>query len=255
MKSFVDTKSIFRKSLLVTVSILFLTTSCSSGNEQASSKPTVSPSAAIVTSSPTPDSTPTPAVSPTTAPSAVPEPTPTTSTQPKTKESKSVVTPSAAPTPKKSKANSKPSPSTKKLTNAELLLKYPPTIGSKVPWYSLTPDQAGKAYTNLKAYEVGDNYALYQEESTILFVWPSVGETTFLGDTVVWSAIRITRAKANEIRINENAKSGYGASLIIVEGCDVEGCGPLYRNLLHKIKNFDPMIQGSMFQTWREIEK
>ena len=237
------------KSLLITVCILFLATSCSSGNEKVSSEPTVSPSTEIITSSPTPDPTPAPAVSSTTEPS----PTPTASTQPKTKESKSVVTPSAAPTPKKSKANSKPSPSTKKLTNAELLLKYPPTIGSKVPWYSLTPDQAGKAYTNLKAYEVGDNYALYQEESTILFVWPSVGETTFLGDTVVWSAIRITRAKANEIRINENAKSGYGASLIIVEGCDVEGCGPLYRNLLHKIKNFDPMIQGSMLQIWSPI--
>ena len=243
------------KSLLLTVSILLLTTSCSSGNEQASSEPTVSPPTEIVTSSPTPDPTPTPAVSPTTEPSPTPDPTPTTSTQPKTKESKSVVTPSAAPTPKKSKANSKPSPSTKKLTNAELLLKYPPTIGSKVPWYSLTPDQAGKAYTNLKAYEVGDNYALYQEESSILFVWPSVGKTDFLGDTVVWSAIRIKSVKADEIRINENAKSGYGASLIIVEWCDVEGCGPLYRNLLHKIKSFDPMIQGSMFQTWREIEK
>ena len=241
------------KSLLITVCILFLTTSCSSGNEKVSSEPTVSPPTEIITSSPTPDPTPTPAVSPTTAPSAEPEPTPTASTQPKTKESKSVATPSATPTPKKSKATSKPSPSTKKLTNAELLLKYPPTIGSKVPWYSLTPEQAGKAYTDLKAYEVGENYALYQEESTILFVWPSVGETTFLGDTVVWSAIRITRAKANEIRINENAKSAYGASSINVEGCDSEGCSPVYRNLLHKIKNFDPMIQGSMLQTWSPI--
>ncbi len=243
------------KSLAVVASILFLATSCSSGNEQASSKPTVSPPTEIITSSPTPDPTPTPAATLITEPSPTPtpDPTPTTSTQPKAKESKSVATPSA--TPKKSKAPSKPSPSTKKLTNAELALKYPPTIGTLVPWYFPTPEQAGKAYTDLKAYEVGDNYALYQEESSILFVWPSVGKTDFLGDTVVWSAIRIKSVKADEIRINENAKSGYGASLIIVEWCDVEGCGPLYRNLLHKIKNFDPMIQGSMFQTWREIEK
>ncbi len=243
------------KSLLITACILFLTTSCSSGNEKVSSEPTVSPSTAIITSSPTPDPTPTPAVSPTTEPSREPDPTPTTSSQPKAIESKSVATPSAAPTPKKSKAPSKPSPSTKKLTNAELALKYPPTIGSKVPWYNPTPEQAGKAYTDLKAYEVGENYALYQEESTILFVWPSVGKTNFLGDTVVWSAIRITRVKANEIRINENAKSLYGAALINVEWCDAEGCGDLYRNLLHKIKNFDPMIQGSMLQTWSQIRK
>jgi len=184
-----------------------------------------------------------------------PDPTPTASTQPKTKESKSVVTPSAVPTPKKSKVTSKPSPSTKKLSDAELAIKYPPTIGVKVPWYNPTPEQAGKAYTDLKAYEVGENYALYQEESSILFVWPSVGETDFLGDTVVWSAIRITRAKANEIRINENAKSGYGADSIDVEGCDDEGCSPVYRKILHKIKNFSPTIQGSMFQTWSPIRK
>jgi hypothetical protein len=124
-----------------------------------------------------------------------------------------------------------------------------------VPWYNPTPEQAGKAYTDLKAYEVGENYALYQEESSILFVWPSVGKTDYTGDTVVWSALRITRAKANEIRINENAKSAYGASSINVEGCDSEGCSPVYRNLLEKIKTFDPMSQGSMFQTWSQIRK
>jgi hypothetical protein len=237
------------KSLLLTASILFLATSCSSGNEKASSEPTVSPPTEIVTSSPTPDPTPTPAVSPTAEPSS----TPTAS--PKTIESKKVVTPSATPTPKKSKATSKPSPSTKKLTNAELALKYPPTIGVKVPWYNPTPEQAGKAYTDLKAYEVGENYALYQEESSILFVWPSVGKTDYTGDTVVWSAIRITRVMANEIKINENVKSGYGVSLIAVEWCDAEMCGYLYRNLLEKIKTFDPMSQGSMFQTWSQIRK
>jgi len=184
-----------------------------------------------------------------------PDPTPTASTQPKTKESKSVVTPSAVPTPKKSKVTSKPSPSTKKLSDAELAIKYPPTIGVKVPWYNPTPEQAGKAYTDLKAYEVGENYALYQEESSILFVWPSVGKTDYTGDTVVWSAIRITRVMANEIRINENVKSGYGVSLITVVWCDAEMCGDLYKNLLEKIKTFDPTSQGSMFQTWSQIRK
>jgi hypothetical protein len=124
-----------------------------------------------------------------------------------------------------------------------------------VPWYNPTPEQAGKAYTDLKAYEVGENYALYQEESSILFVWPSVGKTDYTGDTVVWSAIRITRVMANEIKINENVKSGYGVSLIAVEWCDAEMCGYLYRNLLEKIKTFDPMSQGSMFQTWSQIRK
>ena len=124
-----------------------------------------------------------------------------------------------------------------------------------MPWYSPTPEQAGKAYTDLKAYEVGENYALYQEENSILFVWPSVGETDFLGDTVVWSAIRITRAKANEIRINENAKSAYGASSINVEGCDSEGCSPVYRNLLFKLNSIDPKIVDYIFQTWSQIRK
>jgi hypothetical protein len=80
---------------LVTASILLLTTGCSKGNEQASSEPTASPPAQIISSSPTPDSTPTPESTPT------PDPTPTASTQPKTKKSKSVATPSATPTPTK----------------------------------------------------------------------------------------------------------------------------------------------------------
>jgi len=83
------------KSLLLTASILLLTTSCSSGNQQSSSEPTVSPSVEMITSSPTPTA------SPTTEPFFTPDPTPTASTQPKTKESKSVVTPSATPTPTK----------------------------------------------------------------------------------------------------------------------------------------------------------
>ena len=240
------------KSLLITVCILFLATSCSSGNEQASSEPTVSPSTEIITSSPTPDPTPTPTVSPTTAPSAVPEPTPTTSTQPKTKESKSVVTPSAAPTPKKSKATSKPSPSTKKLTTAELLLKYPPTIGALVPWYKLTPEQAGKAYTNLKPYEVGENYALYQEEGTILFVYPTYTTTNYIADTFYWHAVRVTRLKASDIEIWDNYEgmfAGYKTMYIYLMGCDAEGCANIISGLLPSI-NLDP---DSMLQTWGPI--
>jgi hypothetical protein len=242
----------FGKSLLLTASILFLITSCSSGNEQASSEPTVSPPAEIVTSSPTPNPTPTPAVSPTTEPSPTPDPTPTTSTQPKTKESKKAVTPSAAPTPKKSKTPSKPSPSTKKLTNAELALKYPPTIGTLVPWYFPTPEQAGKAYTDLKPYETGKTYALYQEENSLLLVYPGVGTTYLDGDTVVWGAIRINRIKAEEITIDENMVTSYGMQFIGVLVCEGASCAAkISRNNMH-IELIPKNLPG-VFQKWTPI--
>ena len=228
--------------------ILFLTTSCSSGNEQASGKPTVTPPTEIVTSSPTPDPTPTPAVSPT------PDSTRTASTQPRTKESKSVVTPSAVPTPKKSKAPSKPSPSTKKLTNAELALKYPPTIGTLVPWYFPTPEQAGKAYTNLKPYETGESYALYQEDGSILWVYASPGDTKLDGDTVVWGAFRISRVNASEIRIKENQISSYGMNQIKLLGCDSEGCSPVITMESMSIRGIPVNLDG-VWQSWSPIIK
>jgi len=248
VKSFLTTRPMLGKSLVVSASILLLTTSCSSENEKASSEPTVSPPTEIVTSSPTPDPTPAPAVSSTTEPS----PTPTASTQPKTKESKSVITPSAAPTPKKSKATSKPSPSTKKLTTAELLLKYPPTIGALVPWYKLTPEQAGKAYTDLKAYEVGENYALYQEEGTILFVYPTYTTTNYIADTFYWHAVRLTKLKASDIEIWDNYEgmfAGYKTRYIYLMVCVAEGCANKISGLLPSI-NLDP---DSMLQTWGTI--
>lgn len=217
--------------------LVFTLTGCAKSHETLSIEP-VMPKEAVVE--------PVIVVEPTLQVIAEPSVTPKAKV---TKPEVKVKSEKVAPTPKATAST------VTKMSNAELAIKYPPTIGVKVPWYNPTPEQAGKAYTDLKAYEVGENYALYQEESSILFVWPSVGETTFLGDTVVWKAIRITRVKANEIRINENAKSGYGANLINVEWCDTEGCGDLYSNLLHKIKNFDPTIQGSMFQTWSQIRK
>ena len=238
------------KSLLITVCILFLATSCSSGNEQASSEPTVSPSTEIITSSPTPDPTPTPAVSSTTEPSMEPDPTPTSSKQPKTKESKSLATPSAAP--KKSKAPSKPSPSTKKLTNAELALKYPPTIGTLVPWYFPTPEQAGKAYTDLKPYETGKTYALYQEENSLLLVYPGVGTTYLDGDTVVWGAIRINRIKAEEITIDENMVTSYGMQILGVLVCEGAYCdAKISRNIMH-IELIPKNLPG-VYQEWTPI--
>jgi len=225
-----------------------LTTSCSSGNEKASSEPTVSPPAEIVTSSPTTDPTPTPALSSTTEPS----PTPTASTQPKTKESKSVVTPSAAPTPVKSKATSKPSPSKKKLTNAELALKYPPTIGTLVPWYFPTPEQAGKAYTNLKPYETGETYALYQEDNLLLLVHANVGTTYLDGDTVLWEAVRINRVKAEEITIDENGETSYGMKVINVLVCEGASCSAIYsRNNMHI--GLIPKNLPGVFQEWTPI--
>ena len=219
------------------VVLVFTLTGCAKSHETLSIEP-VKPKEAVVE--------PVIVVEPT--PQVVAEPSET----PKTKVAKpevKVKSEKVVPTPKTTAST------VTKLSNAELAIKYPPTIGVKVPWYNTTPEQAGKAYTDLKAYEVGENYALYQEESSILFVWPSVGKTDYTGDTVVWSAIRITRVKANEIKINENVKSGYGVSLITVEWCDAEMCGDLYKNLLEKIKNFDPMSQGSMFQTWSQIRK
>jgi hypothetical protein len=237
----------------VIVSILFLATSCSSGNEQVSGKPTVTPPTEIVTSSPTPDTTPTPAVSPSTEPSREPDPTPTTSTQPRTKESKSVVTPSATPTPTKSKAPSKPSPSTKKLTNAELALKYPPTIGTLVPWYFPTPEQAGKAYTNLKPYETGKTYALYQEENSLLLVYPGVGTTYLDGDTVVWGAYRINKVKSYEITMDENSKTDYGMEVIDVLVCEDGSCSAIIsRNIMH-IELIPKNLPG-VYQKWTPIK-
>lgn len=231
----------------MTACILFLTTSCSSGNEKVSSEPTVSPSTAIVTSSPTPTA------SPTAEPSPTPDPTPTTSTQPKTKESKSVITPSATPTPIKSKAPSKPSPSTKKLTNAELALKYPPTIGTLVPWYFPTPEQAGKAYTNLKPYETGKTYALYQEENSLLLVYPGVGTTYLDGDTVVWGAYRINKVKSYEITMDENSKTDYGMEVIDVLVCEGGSCSPIIsRNIMH-IELIPKNLPG-VFQKWTPIK-
>jgi len=225
------------KSLLLTASILFLATSCSSGNEKASSEPTVSPSTEIVTSSPTPDPTPTPAVSPTTEPSREPDPTPTTSSQ---------------PTPIKSKAPSKPSPSTKKLTNAELALKYPPTIGALVPWYFPTPEQAGKAYTNLKPYETGETYALYQEDNSLLLVHANVGTTYLDGDTVLWEAVRINKVKAEEITIDENGETSYGMKVINVLVCEGASCSAIIsRNNMH-IGSIPKNLDG-VFQKWTPI--
>ena len=234
------------KSLLLTASILFLTTSCSSGNQQSSSEPTESPSTEIITSSPTP------AASPTTETSPTPDQTPTASTQPKTKGSKSVVTPSATPTPIKSKARSKPSPSTKKLTNAELALKYPPTIGTLVPWYFPTPEQAGKAYTNLKPYETGETYALYQEENSLLLVYPGVGTTYLDGDTVVWTAIRINKVTSEQIKILENQKTNYGMNIIKVLGCEADSCGGLISGNSMQIENIPSKLEG-VLQEWTPI--
>ncbi|MEJ6760667.1 MAG: hypothetical protein QNK54_01530 [Candidatus Planktophila sp.] len=230
-----------------------MATSCSSGNEQVSGKPTVTPPTEIVTSSPTPDPTPTPGVSPSTEPSTEPDPTQTASTQPKTKESKSVVTPSATPTPTKSKAPSKPSPSTKKLTNAELALKYPPTIGTLVPWYFPTPEQAGKAYTNLKPYETGKTYALYQEDNSLLLVYPGVGTTYLDGDTVVWGAYRINKVKSYEITMDENSKTDYGMEVIDVLVCEGGSCSPIIsRNIMH-IELIPKNLPG-VFQKWTPIK-
>jgi hypothetical protein len=246
VKSFLTTRSKLGKSLLITTTTLLFIAGCSKGNEQASSEPTASPPAQIISSSPTPDSTPTPESTPTA------DPTPTTSTQPKTKESKSVITPSATPTPIKSKAPSKPSPSTKELTNAELALKYPPTIGTLVPWYFPTPEQAGKAYTNLKPYETGETYALYQEDNSLLLVFANVGTTYLDGDTVLWEAIRINKIKAEEITIDENRETSYGMEIISVLVCEGASCDALIsRNNMHI--GLIPKNLPGVYQKWTPI--
>lgn len=231
------------KSLLLTVSILLLTTSCSSGNEQASSEPTVSPPAEILTSSPTPDLTPTPAVSPTTEPSLEPDPTPTASTQPKTKESKSVVTPSAtpkqskAPTPKKVKDSNE-------LTPAQMLVKYPPTIGATVPWYRITPEQAGKAYTDVKPYEVGLTYALYQIGNDMLYIHPR-----WNGRTLTWDSVLYLDVDVKAIKVTELFEDNVGELLIAMQWCDSDGCGLISLKNdanLPKLAQLDPTLK----QTW-----
>ena len=243
MKSFLTTRSMLGKSLLITVCILFLTTSCSSGNEQASSKPTVTPPTEIVASSPTPDPTPTPAATLITEPSPTPDSTRAASTQPKTKESKSVVTPSA--TPKKSKA---PTPKKVKdsneLTPAQMLVKYPPTIGATVPWYRITPEQAGKAYTDVKPYEVGLTYALYQIGNDTLYIHPR-----WNGRTVTWDSVLNLNVDVKAIKVTELFKDNVGELLIAMEWCDSDGCGLVsLRNDvdLPKLAQLDPTLK----QTW-----
>jgi hypothetical protein len=93
-----------------------------------------------------------------------------------------------------------------------------------VPWYNPTPEQAGKAYTNLKPYETGSTYALYQEEGSILWIYASTGDTNRYGDTVVWSAFRFLGVNASEIVIAENEKSSLGENRIVLLACDGDGC-------------------------------
>jgi len=239
VKSFLTTQPMLGKSLLLTASILFLTTSCSSGNQQSSSEPTESPSTEIITSSPTP------AASPTTETSPTPDQTPTASTQPKTKGSKSVVTPSATPTPMKSKA---PTPKKVKdsneLTPAQMLVKYPPTIGATVPWYRITPEQAGKAYTDVKPYEVGLTYALYQIGNDLLYIHPR-----WNGRTVTWDSVLNLNVNRKFIKVTELFKDNVGELEIAMEYCDEEGCGVVSLRTdvdLPKLAQLDPTLK----QTW-----
>ena len=170
------------------------------------------------------------------------------------------VTPKAKVTKPEVKVKSeKVAPTTKataststKMSNAELAIKYPPTIGTLVPWYSPTPEQAGKAYTNLKPYETGKTYALYQEENSLILVYPGVGTTNLEGDTVVWSAIRINRIKAEEITIDENLESSYGMKLLGVMVCEGTSCKPkISREIMH-IENIPSKLEG-VLQKWATI--
>jgi hypothetical protein len=121
-----------------------------------------------------------------------------------------------------------------------------------VPWYFPTPEQAGKAYTNLKPYETGETYALYQEDNSILLVHSGVGTTYLDGDTVVWGAVRINKVTADQIKILENETTNYGMKVLKVLGCEGESCGGLYSvNNMH-IGLIPKNLEG-VFQEWIPI--
>ena len=225
------------KYLVLTFSLVVLVltlTGCAKTHETLSIEP-VKPKEAVVE--------PAIVVEPTTQVVAEPSVTPKTKvTKPEVKVKSEKVT----PTPKATAST------VTKMSNAELAIKYPPTIGTLVPWYSPTPEQAGKAYTNLKPYQTGKTYALYQEENSILLVYPGVGTTNLDGDTVVWSAYRINKVNAEEITMDENNKTDYGMPVIDVLVCEGNSCSAIIsRNIMH-IENIPSRLEG-VLQKWTTI--
>lgn len=216
------------------VVLVFTLTGCADSHETLSIEP-VKPKEAVV------------------EPAIVVEPTPQVVAEPSetpkakvTKPEVKVKSEKVVPTPKTTAST------VTKMSNAELAIKYPPAIGTLVPWYSPTPEQAGKAYTNLKPYQTGKTYALYQEENSLLLVYPGVGTTNLDGDTVVWTAIRINKVTSEQIKILENQKTSYGMNIIKVLGCEADSCGGLISGNSMQIENIPSKLEG-VLQKWTTI--
>jgi hypothetical protein len=125
-----------------------------------------------------------------------------------------------------------------------MLVKYPPTIGVVTPWYKITPEQAGKAYTDVKPYEVGLTYALYQIGNDMLYIHPR-----WNGRTVTWDSVLSHNVDVKAIKVTELFKDNVGELLIAMEWCDSDGCGLIsLRNDidLPKLAQLDPTLK----QTW-----
>jgi hypothetical protein len=125
-----------------------------------------------------------------------------------------------------------------------MLVKYPPTIGATVPWYRITPEQAGKAYTDVKPYEVGLTYALYQIGNDLLYIHPR-----WNGRTVTWVSVLTLNVDRKFIKVTELFKDNVGELHIAMEYCDEEGCGLISLRTdvdLPKLAPLDPTLK----QTW-----
>jgi hypothetical protein len=125
-----------------------------------------------------------------------------------------------------------------------MLVKYPPTIGVTAPWYKITPEQAGQAYTDVKPYEVGLTYAIYQIGNDMLYIHPR-----WNGNTVTWDSVLNHNVDVKAIKVTELVKDNLGAIKIIMEWCDIDGCGVISLRPdvdLSKLAQLDPTLK----QTW-----
>lgn len=199
--------------LLLLILLLPFSTGCSNQNNMATpessvtstSETRIAPEDNQMSASPEES---TPVVEKTPSPSN--SPSKSSNTSPKTQTSQSPL-----PIKSSNKPNAKPSAkksATKiaKPSDAELREKYPPVIGSTVPWYEPTVETVAKAYTSAKPMAWGNNYALVLDGNTLTLVY-LVGVKDGVG---YWkSQIYIFKTKeelAAQYRVDQNIIDATG---------------------------------------------
>jgi len=198
--------SIFRLCISLVSVISVSACASTSSNIQAPSSIPISSPTPTVSAEPSPASTPTETITP----AAEPSPTKSPENKKSVKSSPSpTISSSAAPTKKPSaKPSATPSagPSDK-----ELAAMYPPEIGKTAPWYMPTIDTIAKAYTNTKPYEVGNNYALVNEGSYILYVYLTDSNSDF----AYWTGRKILNLDPSKIKVFPNVLLNIGKGNIV----------------------------------------